>query len=232
MSEACLALDTPVVSGNVSLYNESRGKDIFPTPVIGAVGVVEDERYVTPSCFRQTGSVVILIGTDDDALDGSLFWQQQAGQAAGDAPRFDLDEEVRVQRLVHMLIRKRLVRSAHDVSEGGLAVALAEMCIDGGMGLQVQVAEARYDAHRRLGWLFSEAQSRICLEVRAEDVERVLQEAEGLGVPAVVLGVTGGSTLTVRDERGPWLEVSVAELKDVYRKTLQEAMDRPVSQAG
>jgi phosphoribosylformylglycinamidine synthase II len=232
MSEACLALNTPVVSGNVSLYNESRGKDIFPTPVIGAVGVVEDERYVTPSSFQQTGSAVILVGPDDDALDGSLFWQQQAGQAAGDAPRFDLDEEVRVQRFVHTLIRKRLVRSAHDVSEGGLAVALAEMCIDGGMGLQVEVAEARDDANHRLGWLFSEAQSRVCLEVRAEDVERVLEEAKALGVPAAVLGVTGGFTLTVRDGRGTWLEVSVSELKDVYRKTLQEAMDRPVSQAG
>jgi phosphoribosylformylglycinamidine synthase len=230
MSEACLALNTPVVSGNVSFYNESEGKDIYPTPIIGMVGLVEDLRFVTPSRFQQRGSAVVLLGPLEFGLDGSLFWLHAAGKAAGDAPALDLDSEAKVQSLVRQLIRQGLVLSAHDVSEGGLAVALAEMCIGSGIGLQVDVPETQGDAMRRLGFAFSEAQSRICLEVAAEHVNEVLEAASATGVPAKLLGTTGGERLVFADDGGTWLDVAVERLSDAYTCALERWMAAPLSQ--
>ncbi|GMA50311.1 phosphoribosylformylglycinamidine synthase subunit PurL [Alicyclobacillus contaminans] len=235
MSEACLALNTPVVSGNVSFYNESRSADIHPTPVIGMVGVIEDERYVTPNAFQQADHAVVLLGVEDDSLDGSLYWKTLAGQPAGDAPAFDLAAEVNLQNLVHRLIREGRVVSAHDVSDGGLAVTLAELCIGGGMGVVVEAPAGAADLSasqaslRAAGWLFSEAPSRICLEVRPTDVAEVLAAAAEAGVPARQIGWTGGSRLVVRTTCEDWVNVPVAELAQVYQDALPNRMQVPVT---
>lgn len=224
MSEACLALDTPVVSGNVSFYNESRGQDIYPTPVIGAVGVVDDLRYATASGLRQTHSALILLGVQDTKLDGSLYASQAAGQPYGDAPHFDVTEEARVQQLAQKLIRRHVVRSAHDVSEGGLAVALAEMCIQGRMGASIQVpADATFAA----GWLYSEAQGRIVIEVGEADVARVLESALAAEVPAFVLGTTGSDELTIAQGVETWISVQTQSLVDVFESALTTHMTAP-----
>lgn len=245
MSEASLALDTPVVSGNVSFYNESHGEDIFPTPVIGGVGVVEDLKFATPSGFRKQGSVAVLVGVQDVSLDGSLYLQMASSQPAGDAPHFDAKEEAGVQSLVYRLIREGLVVSAHDVSEGGLAVALAEMCVHGKTGLKVLVdassgsaagavrtanGNAVNGAPFEAGWLFSEAQGRIVLEVDANDVERVREFAEEVSVPATVLGEVMGDTFSIGTSEGEWLSLSWADLKSTYESAIPDLMHQPIAQ--
>ena len=239
MSEACLALDAPVVSGNVSLYNESQGTDIFPTPVVGAVGVIEDLRYVTPNSFRQTGSTVILLGEMDPSLDGSLYLEMLAGQAAGDAPRFELSEEKKLQDVLYRLIRQHAIRSAHDVSDGGIAVALAEMCIGGEMGARVRLPAASLSLQGstvnepafRAGVLFSEAQSRVLIEVGTDDAARVLEFAQTRGLPAMEIGVTGGQELTVEVSNGDsWLTLPVQTIEAAYKQALPDVMEVPATQ--
>lgn len=223
MSEACEMLDTPVVSGNVSLYNESKGTDIFPTPVVGAVGVIEDLEYVTRGGFQADGSTVILLGQPDAKLDGSMLWQLMAGRPAGDAPHFDAYEEQKVQRVVYDLIRQRVVKSAHDLSDGGLAVALAEMSLAGKRGVVTSLLELQETGHP-MGLLFSEAQGRILIEVDEQDVAKVLEYAGQSGVKAVRLGVTGGPDFILADADGVQVRKGLSELESVYYEALPKTM--------
>ncbi len=248
MSEACLALDTPVVSGNVSFYNQSRGEDIYPTPVVGTVGVVEALSHATKSGFKQDGSSVLLLGPPDAGLDGSLVVQLLTGRPQGDAPRFDVDAEARVQSVALALIRRGLVLSAHDVSEGGIAVALAEMCVSGGMGAIVSVAGAlQPSVAERIGWLFSEGQSRILLEVSQDHLDAVLTAAQEAGAPCAVIGRVTGNSLTIVDTAAAgaatsgasrtagwepqsegadvWLSLPITELEDEYKNAIPKAME-------
>ena len=143
MAAACRALNTPVISGNVSLYNEIKGKAIYPTPVVGMVGLIEDiDRHCT-SGFKDNGDLVFLLGGDDgDGLGGSEYLELVHGVVAG-RPVIDLDagEEER-NSVVLSLIRSGVIKSAHDCSDGGLAVALAECCIMGGIGIKGRVEDA------------------------------------------------------------------------------------------
>jgi phosphoribosylformylglycinamidine synthase II len=229
MSAACEWLDTPVVSGNVSLYNESHGEDIQPTPVIGAVGVIEELRYVTPSALQADGNLLVLVGTVDLELDGSLYWQQLAGVPAGKAPRFDLKEEQQVQKFVYDLIRTGVVVAAHDVSDGGVAVAAAEMCISSEIGVDIKLP-GRFSEKERVGWLYSEAQGRILLEISPEHVQQAEAAAATVGVAMQVLGKTGESVLSIGDSAGAWFQVPVAELKDTFETALPAIMSMPVQQ--
>ncbi|MCL6454145.1 MAG: phosphoribosylformylglycinamidine synthase subunit PurL [Alicyclobacillus sp.] len=226
MAEACEALATPVVSGNVSLYNQSQGRDIHPTPIIGMVGRMARLEDAIPSHFQQPGSTVLLVGPEDERLDGSLYAELRAGRPVGDAPAFALDTEVQVQRLVRAWMRQGKVRAAHDVSEGGLGVALAEMCFEGPgvppAGVTVQLPA---NVVRRAAWLFSEGQSRIVLEVCADDAQAMLAEARAAGVPARLLGRVGGTDLVVQTVHGETvLRAATAALEQVYRSTLPAAM--------
>lgn len=233
MSEACLALDTPVVSGNVSLYNESRGEDIHPTPVIGMVGVVEDATKVTRSGFVSSASTIILLGQQDAKLDGSLLVQMLAGRPLGDAPSFDLTAETAVQALTRTLIQDGLIRSAHDISDGGLAVALAEMCIDGGMGAIVGLPiTANVDSVEKVGWLFSEGQGRILLEVDSSHTAAVLEAAAAADVPSLVLGVTGGNQLEIGAGDAPgttemedWIRIALDEVTTAHTRAIPDWME-------
>lgn len=226
MGEACRALNTPVVSGNVSLYNESRGQDIYPTPVVGVVGVLEDMRYATVNRFQQSGAAIVLVGPQDTSLDGTAYWQLEAGKAAGDAPALDVDMEQKVQHQVYHWIRAHKIRSAHDVSDGGLAVALAELCVGGQMGATVQVNGIVLDsAVTEAGWLYSEGQSRILLEVAAHDVDQIVADALKQGVPIAVLGKTGGTALRVETGGRTILEAPVEALTAAYQQSLFHAME-------
>lgn len=235
MSEACLALNTPVVSGNVSFYNESHGQDIYPTPVIGMVGVVEDMSFATPSGFQRVNSVIVLLGVQNIQLDGSLYWQLVANQPVGDAPYFDVEEEARVQMLVTQWIRAKLVRSAHDVSEGGLAVCLAEMCVQGKMGAAIDVhwTEGLLDedvSKLAAGWLFSEAQGRIVLEVDRQNVAQVREWAEKQNVPLHILGITGGETFQIVHQSDIWISVDCSDLQEWYENAIPNVMHQPLVQ--
>ncbi|EUJ42817.1 phosphoribosylformylglycinamidine synthase subunit PurL [Listeria riparia] len=163
ISAACLELDTPVISGNVSMYNETDGEGIYPTPVIGMVGLVEDVAHITTQGFKTAGDVIYLIGDTKAEFSGSELQKMQQGKISGRAPELDLQVEKRYQQFLLTAIREGLVASAHDLAEGGLAVALAESCFANGLGATVAVPFAS-------ALLFSESQSRFLVSVKAENV--------------------------------------------------------------
>ncbi len=226
MGEACKALDTPVVSGNVSLYNESNGEDIYPTPVIGSVGVVEDIRFATRNLLTDEGTYLILIGVQNTSLSGSLYANIANGRPVGDAPHFDLDEEARVQKLTYDLIRDGLVLAAHDVSDGGLIVAVSEMCFDRNIGVTIEVEGKELTSSTdEAGFLFSEAQGRILINVKADDVEKVVAKAKKFGVPASILGTAEGSQIIVRNQGKTCIACDVRELAQIYKNSILNQMD-------
>jgi len=225
MAEACRVLDTPVISGNVSLYNETNGEAIYPTPVVGMLGVLDDVRYRLEMAFRNAGDLVFLLGVDPaggalpgDAatLGGSEYLASIAGRVAG-RPRIDLNLERRLQRTVLRAARSGLLSSAHDCAEGGLAVALAECCIAGGVGLD---AVAIHLAGRADAALFGEAQSRIVVSVAPERAEALLAIAADESVPVVMLGTTGGDRLRLAGA----INLPVAALRERFDAGLPRAL--------
>src|SRR5207248_86920 len=188
IAEACRAFDTPVVGGNVSLYNESPAGVVDPTPTVAMVGLIEKEADITTQFFKAAGDVIILIGELGDELGGSRFLKVCHGQKAGRPPRLDLERELAVQNAVRELIREGVVRSAHDCSEGGLAVALAESSFnpDGLLGAEVDLSHA---AHRTAATvLFNESQSRIVISCAPNDAEKIIAMLTTKNIPHKKLG--------------------------------------------
>ncbi|GIP50246.1 phosphoribosylformylglycinamidine synthase subunit PurL [Paenibacillus sp. DXFW5] len=216
MAEACRVLDTPVIGGNVSLYNENAKGAIYPTPVVGMVGLVHDTDHITTQGFKAAGDVVFLLGETKAELGGSELQAIVHGVVEGRPPQLDLDVEKKLLGAVLAAIQGGLVRSAHDLSEGGLAVALAESCMSGGIGAKVDVAsELRSDFA-----LFSESQSRILLSAspeKAETLEKLLAER---GVPTARIGVVEGSELSVSVNGTEVLSKPVEQLKRVWEDVI------------
>src|SRR6266849_3540976 len=199
LAEACRRLNVPIVSGNVSLYNETAGRAIPPTPTVGMVGLLEDVSVVVPTCFV-ANSTIIILGSETRSLGASEY----AGD--GEFPRFDLDDERRLGQLLRSLAARRLLSSAQDVSDGGLAVALAECALIGGIGATLDVVDVS-----EVG-LFSEDQGRALITCQPEDVTAVLEMADQSGVTARVAGTTGGDQLKI----GEALSLSLATLREAW----------------
>jgi phosphoribosylformylglycinamidine synthase len=215
LGAACRALGVPIVSGNVSLYNETEGRAILPTPTIAAVGLIDSRESLVTSWWKSSGDVIFLLGdaAPSDAgagLAGSEYAAMKLASVDGTpawpsgapAPIIDLDLEARLQKLVLSLARERLLTSAHDVSDGGLLVALAECSslapgphvpVGGRVDLEVRDASPL----ARASMLFGEHPSRIVVTVRRDDAARLASAATDAGVPVRELGVTGGDTLSV-----------------------------------
>jgi phosphoribosylformylglycinamidine synthase subunit PurL len=195
IAEACRALDVPVVSGNVSFYNETNGEDIFPTPIIGMVGVVDDLDHLTTIALKEPGDALMVLGAPAETLGGSEFAALRAGQSLGPTPPIDLDLEARTQLVCRETIQAGWVQSAHDVSDGGLAVALAEMCVAGDLG-----ADLAWEITGRADLaLFGEGGSRIVVEAREADLAEIERSAQEHEVPFVALGrVSEEKTLSIR----------------------------------
>ena len=212
ISEACLALGTPVISGNVSMYNQSKDEAILPTPIIGMVGLIEHTKYVTPSNFQNNGDLVYLIGETFPEFGGSELQKVIAGKYSGKAPAIDLQVEAKRQNSLATAIREGLVVSAHDLSEGGLAVGLAESLFKGqGLGAQVNVTGDVTVA------LFSESQSRFLVTVKAENKESF----EKLWTDASQIGsVTNDGKLTVSVNGEPAIEDTVDELHKLWSEAI------------
>ena len=209
--DAALAFGVPVVSGNASLYNESRGRAIHPTPMIGALGLLDDVSRRADAGFKQAGDVVVVIGADQpwDTVEG-LAGSEMAyvlHDWTGGRPSIDLALEVRVQQLCRDAIGKGLVNSAHDCSQGGIAVTIAESAIIGGLGVTIPAPfTGRWDA-----CLFGETQSRIVVTVGPAEIEDLLELARLQEVPACVLGTVGGDRLSLgREIDLGWEEASHA----------------------
>ena len=208
--DACVALGTPVVSGNVSFYNETDGQSIPPTPTIAMVGLLEDvELHVTP-WWKAEGDVIALLGQTREELGGSEYLAVVHGSGAGAPPWIDLETEKRLHQVVLTAVRDRLLHSAHDVAEGGLAVALVE-CSFGGPQLGFRVAAE--GGMRPDCWLFGESQSRILVSVRRKDVTRLRELAAEHGVPLTTLGEVRGRRVVI----GDLIDVSVETCHDRWR---------------
>ena len=193
MGEACRALEVPITGGNVSLYNETDGQAIFPTPVLGVVGLIEDASCVVTRAFQGAGDTVVLLGDTFDELGGSEYLKTVHGVIQGEPPRLDLGREQALIRLLVRAARAGIVRSAHDCSDGGLAVTLAECAFDsGGIGVEVDMPAA--GQHPALT-LFSESASRAVVTTATAAAETLMQMAAEDGVPARLIGRTGGTRL-------------------------------------
>jgi len=232
MAAAARALETPVISGNVSLYNESYGQPIYPTPVVGMVGLLEGAAPL-PAAFQQASDLVALLGACEaapDDLGGSTYLKVMEHQVAGRPPALDLQREGAVQRLCLEAFRAGLLRSAHDCSDGGLAVALAECCIWGNLGMTAEPAwlpesHAGSGDLKTLAIFFGEAPSRIVVSLRPDAWADLQALAEQAGAQVRRLGTVGGGALTF----GPALDVSVAALTRAWSQGLGEALHGPLA---
>jgi phosphoribosylformylglycinamidine synthase II len=215
MRDACTTLNVPVVSGNVSFYNETDGTPIYPTPTIGMVGLIEKvERMMTP-WFKAAGDMVVLLGRTREELGGSEYLKWVHGLTRGTPPWIDLKLEQAVQLACLEAIDQKLLSSAHDVSDGGLAVALAECCIvhpERPLGVRIETHEMiRGDAS-----LFSESQSRIIVSLKEEKIDRLKEIAARHSVPLQVIGAVGGNRFTIQ----PLVQLPVDELKTIWSTAL------------
>jgi phosphoribosylformylglycinamidine synthase len=228
MAEAARALGTPVISGNVSLYNESFGAGIAPTPVVGMLGVIEG-RTPTPSAFQGEGHIVALAGelsTIPDDLNGGTYLAALLGVVAGRPPQLDLERERAVQAFTLAAVDAGLVASAHDCSDGGLAVALAECCMWSGLGFTADEAVAGMAGDGRLSataLLFGEAPSRIVLSVSPESWDTLCRLAMEHGVSLTRLGVVAGDQISISGLMGQ----SASELRHLWRTGLARALASP-----
>ncbi len=224
LAEACERFGTPVTGGNVSLYNESPAGAIDPTPTVGMVGIVEDPAHITTQFFKTVGDAIILVGEAGDELGASHYVLAIHGKKAGLPPKLDYDRELAVQEGVRVAIRSGLVQSAHDCSEGGLAVALAESCMSGpsplGARVEIPSTSTRADVA-----LFNESQSRILLSVEAAKADAVLALLHQRGVPVCRLGtVTSGAQLEV-GAAGQSFVWPLDELRKAWTSAIPDLME-------
>src|SRR6266699_1111215 len=236
VAEACRAFGTPITGGNVSLYNESPAGVVDPTPTIGMVGLIDEERHITTQWFKEAGDVIILVGTvatvydrrtENQLLGGSRYLRVCHGLKIGPPPHVHLAHEIKVQNAVRDLIRAGLVKSAHDCSEGGLAVAVAECCFNPEklLGAEINLKAADTPATTVL---FDESQSRIVISVARADLEKTESILRERDVPFQQLGKVGGDELQIRIDQQTF-RWRVAEIYDDWWNSIRRAVEQDES---
>jgi phosphoribosylformylglycinamidine synthase len=218
IGEACRALDFPVVSGNVSLYNETNGRAILPTPTIGGVGLLSDFTTTATLAFKAEGEAILLIGASRGWLGQSLWLRDICGREDGAPPPVDLAAEKRHGDFVRDLIARRIATAVHDISDGGLAVAVAEMAMASGIGADLQMVPA--GPLPPAAFWFGEDQGRYVVTVAGSDATAVLEQADGAGIPVTRLGRTGGTALLLPCER----PLTVKSLSERFERWLPDYM--------
>jgi phosphoribosylformylglycinamidine synthase len=216
ISAACKALDFPVVSGNVSLYNETNGRAILPTPSIGGVGVLDDFTRSMSLRFKNAGDAILLIGENPSWLGQSVYLREICGREEGAPPPVDLEREKRHGEFVRRLILGSQVTAAHDISDGGLAVALAEMAIASGLGATLDAP----DGPAPYAYWFGEDQARYVLTAKPDTAAAILDEAKAAGIAAQRIGTVGSNALKLGGEKA----VPVAELNRSFESWLPDYM--------
>jgi phosphoribosylformylglycinamidine synthase II len=227
IAEACTAMGTPVTGGNVSFYNETEGRGIYPTPVIGMVGIIEDVRNITTQWFRGDGHVIVLLGETMDDLGGSQYLLAHTGQVQGRPPKLVLERERAVINACLKIINEGLLESAHDCSDGGLSAALAESAFSSfrrtAVGFEVNL-EGDLSA---ASLLFSESPSRIVVSAEETNLDQILDLAAANGVPARVLGKTRGDRIAIKVNGTPVIDRAVSEVESVWRGRLPDLLEEP-----
>jgi phosphoribosylformylglycinamidine synthase len=232
MREACEAFETPVVSGNVSFYNETEGRGILPTPTIGMVGLIEDTRKIITHGFKTEGDFIALLGVTNDDLSVSEFAQTVLGVSTdelietGEVPAIDLDLEKRVQETCLRLADQYLLKSAHDPSDGGLAVAIAESCFSSlnrkRIGAEIELKSENLSTE---ALLFSESPSRIVISFAPENLEKIQAIAEEIDCPLAVIGTIGGENLKIKTNQAEAISASIAELELIWSSSLEKQLE-------
>jgi phosphoribosylformylglycinamidine synthase len=228
MGAACRALDIPITGGNVSLYNETDGRAVLPTPVIGVVGLIDNARAVVQRAFRSQGDAVVLLGETLDELGGSEYLKVVHGLVRGTPPILDLTREAALHRVLVAGAATGLIRSAQDCSEGGLAIALAECCIGTGLGTNVdvpQIASLGATPFADVSTLFSESASRALASVAPDREAELLEFAGRHGVPARRIGVVAGSRIQVAIDGQTILDESVADIERIWSAAIERYFD-------
>jgi len=219
LKDACVALETPVTGGNVSFYNETNDRPIYPTPVIGMLGVLDSPDHNVGLSFRGDGDEVVLLGdTSPDDFGGSEYAKVVNSTIGGPPPALDIDAERSLHSVLYEAARRRLLRSSHDVSSGGLAIALAESSIAGRLGVKVDARGYRM--------LFSESPSRCAVSIAASDLNPLLDLAARNGVTATRIGSVGGDELDFGD-----FTVGLQEAKDAFEGVLQRTLSSTMDQS-
>ncbi len=215
IKEACKELNTPVVSGNVSLYNETNGVSVFPTPAIAMVGLNDDASKVLKSSFKNIGNTILLIGKTRGEFGGSLYVKELFGETTGTICDVEYSAELRLWELVIKANKKGLIESAKDLSMGGVAIALAKMSAVSGLGIEAEVAFEKDNL------LFDESQSRAVLEVKSEDLDSVIKMALDLGLGIQKIGVVANDNFKLND-----ISMSVSKLKEIYFTTFAKTIEQ------
>jgi phosphoribosylformylglycinamidine (FGAM) synthase-like enzyme len=232
LAEACRALDIPITGGNVSLYNETDGRAIYPTPIIGVIGLIEDASRVLARTFRTTGADIVVLGESYGELGGSEYLRTVHKLVGGEPPMISLQGERALLGLLARASASGLLQSAHDASDGGLAVTLAESVFDtDGIGIDVDIpaalASPAGDAKSAavvpaVAALFGESASRVVVSVRPEDRATLMRMAAEAGVPARVIGTTGGNRLIMRVAGDAAIDCAVSEAERVWATALEQ----------
>jgi len=229
LKDACEHFNIPIVSGNVSFYNETNGLSIYPTPMLGMVGLIEEAERAMTQWFRDDGDAIVLLGQTRDDLGGSEYLKVLQHREQGSPPLLNLDTEKALHAFALKVIHEGLVRSAHDCSDGGLAVALAECCVSGPGAAHGAVVKLELGPLRRDALLFGESQSRIILSVRPNTVEALLSRATEAGIPAVHVGTVGGGRFVIEVEQrgmsnGCRIDLPVAQVSDRWARALEQQL--------
>jgi phosphoribosylformylglycinamidine synthase II len=219
LAVACEKMDIPVVSGNVSFYNESFEKAVYPTPAIGLVGLVEDLKHITTHSFKNVGDLIYLIGENDLMLGGSEYIKLLLGKAAGKLPPLDLEYEIRLQNKITKLIRKNILVSAHDISEGGLVISLIECCMQNELGIEIKVPDKE---EMMIPFLFSEAPSRVIVSVKNKNASRLERICKRNEIACNLLGNVAGNKVIIGDR----IELEVSEIKKIWNGALEKHIEK------
>jgi len=247
MGEACRTFDTPVTGGNVSFYNEDPQRIVYPSPVVGMVGLIQDVKHTTTQWFKEEGDVILLLGATKEELGASEYLKVIHNLVKGDAPRLNLEEEKKIQDACLEMIQKGLIKSAHDCSEGGLAVALAECCVSSPnlFGADIRLVGNPALRSEPLGsktkggeekmrpdvLFFGESQSRIIITTSEKDLPAVKKIASHHKIPFSEIGRVGGEKLRISHPSGanPLIDLQVAELVDTYERSIERIMEEKTS---
>jgi len=225
LADACRFFELPVVSGNVSFYNETSDAAVYPTPVLGVVGVLDDVRKHCTSGFKQAGDAILLLGETHEDLGGTEYLKRNHRMVTGRPPALNLDAEKKVQAACLEAIRVGLAASAHDCSDGGLAVTLAESCIYGGLGAEITLpaseSKLRLDAR-----LFGESPSRIVLSAAPDKVKQIEAIAKKFDAPVTTLGKVGGDRVLISAEGKQVAAIAVAEMEGIWRSAIRELVEQ------
>jgi phosphoribosylformylglycinamidine synthase subunit PurL len=219
IGDACRTLGVPITGGNVSLYNETEGRAIYPTPVIGVVGLLADAACTVTRAFALAGAHVVLLGESRGELGGSEYLARVMGRVQGEPPALDLQRERALQQLVVALVRSQLVQSAHDCSDGGLAITLAECTFDsGGIGVacDLSTVPGAFGEFGQAAVLFGESASRVVVSAAEDAVTGVINLAAEHGVPASVIGRTGGAEIRIDVGGRPAVQMAVTDAEQLW----------------